>query len=206
MSPTYAQNVVRIQHKERRNAIPEELQPRLWAYVAGICKHAGILVHAVGGTEDHLHLLVQIPPSLAVAKAVLMVKSNSSRWAKEVGHQFAWQEGYGAFSVSHSLLAAAIRYVQNQKAHHRKMGFAAELDAWGLVWQGCASCPTLVFRGWVLGSLVPSSTLSQFRVHEARDKDTLFFAIADAVLLHNPELFLRRSFHQRWQDPLQQAD
>jgi REP element-mobilizing transposase RayT len=87
MSHTYAQDVVHIvfSTKERRKGIPEELQPRLWAHVAGICKHAGISVHAVGGTEDHLHLLVQIPPSLAVAKAVLTVKSNSSRWAKEAG-------------------------------------------------------------------------------------------------------------------------
>ena len=113
MSHTYAQNVIHVvfSTKDRRKTIPEELQPRLWAYTAGVCKNLGILVHAIGGTEDHIHLLFQIPPSLAVAKAVLAIKSNSSRWRNEESHKFAWQEGYGAFSVSHSLLPAAVRYI-----------------------------------------------------------------------------------------------
>ncbi len=66
---------------------------------------------------------------MAVAKAVLAVKSNSSRWAAEEGHKFAWQEGYGAFSVSRSLLPVAVRYIENQEAHHRKMDFEAEFVA-----------------------------------------------------------------------------
>ena len=106
MSHTYAQNVVHIvfSTKDRRKTISGEFQPRMWAYAAGICMKLGIVVHAVGGMEDHIHFLIQVPPSLAVAKAVLAIKSNSSRWAHQEGHKFAWQQGYGAFSVSSSIV------------------------------------------------------------------------------------------------------
>ena len=80
----------------------------------------------MGGMEDHIHFLIQVPPSLSVAKAILAIKSNSSRWANEEGHEFAWQKGYGAFSVSSSNIAAVVRYIQNQNAHHKKMEFEAE--------------------------------------------------------------------------------
>jgi REP element-mobilizing transposase RayT len=84
---------------------------------------------AVGGTQDHVHLLFHLPPSLALAKAVLLLKSNSSKWMGEQGREFSWQEGYGAFSVSSSNLNAVMRYVQNQEAHHRKIGFEEEFRA-----------------------------------------------------------------------------
>jgi putative transposase len=131
MSHTYSQNVIHVvfSTKDRRKSIPEDLQPRMWAYTARTCQKIGIFVCAIGGTEDHIHLLIQIPPSLAVSKAVLAIKSNSSRWASEEGHKFAWQEGYGAFSVSHSALPAAVHYIQNQREHHRKMGFDQEFLA-----------------------------------------------------------------------------
>jgi putative transposase len=131
MSHTYSQNVVHVvfSMKERRKIIPDGLQPRMWAYIAGTCQKIGLLVHAVGGTTDHIHLLIQIPPSLPLAKAVLAIKSNSSRWANEEGHKFAWQEGYGAFSVSHSVLSTAVHYVQNQAEHHRRMSFDEEFLA-----------------------------------------------------------------------------
>ncbi len=131
MSHTYSQNVIHVvfSTKDRRKSISPEFQPRMWAYVAGICKKLGILVHAVGGMEDHIHFLIQIPPSLAVAKAILAIKSNSSRWANEEGHKFAWQQGYGSFSVSSSMVPAVVRYIQNQQAHHRKMAFDSEFLA-----------------------------------------------------------------------------
>jgi len=131
VSHTYAQNVIHVvfSTKDRRKTIPEDFQPRLWVYVAGVCQKTGMLVHAIGGTADHLHLLMQIPPSLPVSKAVLTIKSNSSRWASDEGHSFAWQEGYGAFSVSHSVVPTAVEYIENQKAHHKKMDFDAEFLA-----------------------------------------------------------------------------
>jgi REP element-mobilizing transposase RayT len=131
MAQTYAQNVVHVvfSTKDRRSTIPPEFRPRLWAYVGGIGKNLGIFVHAVGGMADHIHLLIQVPPSLALAKAVLAIKSNSSRWANEQGHKFAWQQGYGAFSVSNSVIPAVARYIRNQETHHRKMAFDAEFVA-----------------------------------------------------------------------------
>jgi REP-associated tyrosine transposase len=131
MSHSYAQNVLHVvfSTKERRKAIPAELQPRMWAYVADICKKHEILVHAVGGMEDHIHLLIQVPPTMALAKAVLTMKSNSSRWANEEGHRFAWQHGYAAFSVSASLVPLVVRYIRNQEAHHKRMTFDAEFLA-----------------------------------------------------------------------------
>ena len=115
--------------RERRKTIPREWQPRLWAYLAGICKNHGMIALAVGGTEDHVHLLFHLPPKLALAKAVLLLKSNSSKWMGEQGREFSWQEGYGAFSVSSSSLNAVIRYIQNQEAHHRKISFEEEFRA-----------------------------------------------------------------------------
>jgi putative transposase len=131
VSHTYAQNVIHVvfSTKDRRKLMPNEFRPRMWAYAAGICKKFDIPVLAIGGTEDHIHFLLQIPPTLAVAKAVLAIKTNSSRWASEEGHKFAWQQGYGAFSVSSSIVPAVIRYIQNQEAHHKKMSFDAEFLA-----------------------------------------------------------------------------
>lgn len=111
MSHTYVQNVVHIvfSTKYRSKSISKEFQPRMWAYVAGICKNHEIFVHAIGGMDDHIHLLIQIPASLSVAKAVLTIKWNSSRWANEQGNKFAWQEGYAAFSVSSSRVPGVVR-------------------------------------------------------------------------------------------------
>jgi len=131
MPHTYAQNTVHIifSTKDRRKSIPKEFQPGLWAYIAGICKNHAIFTQAIGGAADHIHLLIQLPQSLPLAKAVLTIKSNSSRWAHAQNHKFAWQEGYAAFSVSASLVPAVVRYIQNQEAHHKKMPFDAEFLA-----------------------------------------------------------------------------
>ena len=131
MSHSYSQNVIHIvfSTKDRCKIIPREFQPRMWAYIAGICKNLEMLVHAVGGMNDHAHALIQIPPSLPVAKAVLAIKSNSSKWANEEGHNFAWQQGYAAFSVSASLVPSVVRYIRTQESHHKKMSFEAEFLA-----------------------------------------------------------------------------
>ena len=146
MPHTYAQNVIHIvfSTKYRCKTISREFQPRMWAYVAGICKNHGIFVHAVGGMDDHIHLLIQVPPPLSVAKAVLAIKSNSSRWANEQGNKFAWQQGYAAFSVSSSRVPEVVRYIQTQESHHRRMTFDAELVAL-LKKHGVEFDPNLVF-------------------------------------------------------------
>jgi putative transposase len=131
MSHTYAQNVIHavFSTKDRRKTISKESQSRMWAYVAGICKNHGIFVHGIGGMDDHIHLLIRIPPSLSVSKAVLAIKSNSSRWANDQGTKFAWQQGYAAFSVSSSNVPAVVKYIRNQESHHRKMSFDEEFVA-----------------------------------------------------------------------------
>jgi len=131
MSHTYAQNAVHVvfSTKSRMRCIPRELQTDLWAYMAGICKETGVFVHKIGGMDDHVHLLIRVPPVLPLAKAVVTIKSNSSHWARQRKPGFAWQEWYGAFSVSASNIAAVERYIQNQAEHHRKMDFKSEFCA-----------------------------------------------------------------------------
>jgi len=128
---TFSRNHIHLifSTKERRKTIAKELQPQLWAYLAGICKNHEMIALTVGGAEDHVHLLFHLPPKLALAKAVLLLKSNSSKWMSDQVQEFSWQEGYGAFSVSSSNIESVIRYIQNQEAHHRKIGFEEEFRA-----------------------------------------------------------------------------
>jgi REP element-mobilizing transposase RayT len=131
MSHTYTQNTVHLvfSTKDRRKLIPTELKSRLCSYLAGICKQDRIFVHAIDGMEDHVHLLIQIPATLALAKSVNTLKSNSSKWANDEGFPLAWQKGYAAFSVSASNIPVVARYIRNQESHHKKMTFDAELVA-----------------------------------------------------------------------------
>jgi putative transposase len=115
--------------KNRRNTISKDWQPRLWAYLGGICKNNEMIPLAVGGTENHVHILFHLPPRLALAKAVGLLKTNSSKWMGEQRKEFSWQEGYGAFSVSSSNLDQVIRYIESQEAHHRKTSFEDEFRA-----------------------------------------------------------------------------
>ena len=113
--------------KSRAALIPEELQPKLWAYMAGIVRNYGMHALAIGGTEDHVHALISTPPTITIAKCVQVLKANSSRWMSEPRlRRFQWQEGYGSFSVSRSLIPQTAKYIRNQKEHHRRRGFATE--------------------------------------------------------------------------------
>jgi putative transposase len=131
MAHSYSQTYMHLvfSTKDRRNFISKELQPLLWAYLAGICKNHEMTAVAIGGTEDHVHILFQLSPKLALAKAVQLIKGNSSKWIGEQKIEFAWQEGYGAFSVSSSNLERVAEYIRNQKAHHRKFSFEEEFRA-----------------------------------------------------------------------------
>ena len=108
--------------------IPAEMLPELSRYFAGIGRNHGISVLAAGGTSNHSHLLIVVPPDMAVAKAVQVLKANSSRWLHEHGLVFAWQEGYGAFSVSGSNKDAVKNYIEHQAEHHRKRTFEGEFE------------------------------------------------------------------------------
>ena len=114
--------------KERRDLIPIELQPQLWAYMGGIARGHGIKALVVGGTANHAHILLSLPPTRPVAKAIQFIKSTSSKWLREECGQgrFSWQEGYGAFSIGAAQAETAIAYICRQEEHHRKRDFAAE--------------------------------------------------------------------------------
>lgn len=128
MSHSYSQNIIHLvfSTKNRRKTIQKQMQARLWAYMAAICQTNKIFVYAIGGMEDHVHMLMRLPPTLAQAEAILLVKGDSSKW---MGKGFAWQKGYGSFSVSKSLVPTVIRYIENQERHHKKMTFEEEFVA-----------------------------------------------------------------------------
>jgi putative transposase len=87
---------------------------------------------AVGGVVDHVHILISLPATLSVARAIQLLKGNSSKWIHETFPSRAplgWQEGYGAFSIGVSGIEATKRYIRNQAEHHRKRTFREELQA-----------------------------------------------------------------------------
>jgi REP element-mobilizing transposase RayT len=115
--------------KERANLIPTEFLPRLWKYFAGIGRNHGIEVLAAGGTSNHSHLLIVLPSDTTPAKAVQVLKANSSRWIRQHGIAFTWQEGYAAFSVSSSNKPAVVDYIDHQAEHHWGRSYEAEFEA-----------------------------------------------------------------------------
>jgi putative transposase len=102
----------------------------LYCYIGGTMKNKSARLIAAGGMFDHVHLYASLPSTISIADFVSAVKSNSSRWIHESFAQlrnFAWQEGYGAFSVSISEEHKVARYISNQEDHHRKRTFKEEL-------------------------------------------------------------------------------
>lgn len=115
--------------KERRSVIPEALTLGLFKYLQGIGSNIHVPVISAGGTANHVHLLIALPASITLSKAVQTFKANSSRWIGEHGIDFAWQHGYAAFSVSASNRDAVLEYIEHQADHHRKRSFEDEFVA-----------------------------------------------------------------------------
>ena len=116
--------------KNRRRMIPASIRSRLHSYIGGIARNIGASALAVGGTDDHVHILIRYPSRLALADLVCKIKANASKWVHETGpgcRDFAWQNGYSAFSVSESRVSRVIRYIERQDEHHRKTSFAEEI-------------------------------------------------------------------------------
>jgi REP element-mobilizing transposase RayT len=118
--------------KGREPLIRDEWRSQLYSYLGGIVRNErGTLLEA-GGPADHVHLLMKLPASVAVADILRLIKTNSSKWVNENEFSpgvFAWQTGYGAFSVSESQAPAVGRYIQNQVEHHRGQSFQEEFVA-----------------------------------------------------------------------------
>ncbi len=118
--------------KNRTPQIDADLRPRLMAYVGGIVREINATPVIVNGPDDHVHLLLGVPATVAVADLVRVVKTNSSRWVHEqwpARRAFAWQTGYGAFSVSQSNAAAVRQYILEQEEHHRHVSLQEEFVA-----------------------------------------------------------------------------
>jgi REP element-mobilizing transposase RayT len=112
--------------KHRKKLIPKDIQERLWQYLTGICRNIELIPVAIGGMDDHTHMLFHLPPSRSLGDAMRLLKTNSSKWMNDHRKGFAWQEGYGAFAVSASNLSRVVSYIHNQEKHHRKMSFEEE--------------------------------------------------------------------------------
>ncbi|HZR06395.1 MAG TPA: IS200/IS605 family transposase [Candidatus Udaeobacter sp.] len=118
--------------KNREPWLTPDLRERLWPYLAGIARQNQIKTFAIGGVADHVHILFSLPATLSIAKATQLLKGNSSKWIRETFpkmRSFAWQEGYGAFSVGISGIDATVNYIRNQTEHHQTRSFRAEFIA-----------------------------------------------------------------------------
>ena len=103
--------------------------PRLFQYIGGIIREQKGTPIMVGGEPDHIHILASIPSTITVADFVMNIKKSSSKWIKTIGDRyrlFAWQDGYGAFSVSHSVIPKTIAYIARQEEHHRTVSAREE--------------------------------------------------------------------------------
>jgi putative transposase len=132
MSHTYVSSLFRcvFSTKERRGLIPPAKQSDLWSYLGGIARKNGFKALAVGGSDNHVHVLVSLPSTIALAKAVQLLKGGSSKWMNDSGPRgFAWQEGYRAFSFGISQRSDTIEYIRSQAEHHHKLGFEREFLA-----------------------------------------------------------------------------
>jgi putative transposase len=115
--------------KNRRPFIDAALEARLFPYLGGIVRELGGKLYVINGVGDHVHLLAELPPTIAVAEAIGKIKGSSTYWIHQSFPEqsgFAWQRGYAAFSVSKSKVAAVARYIERQKEHHKKQSFQDE--------------------------------------------------------------------------------
>ena len=118
--------------KDRRPWIDIELKQRLYDYIGGIVRAERGVLLAVGGTADHVHLLISAGQQTSVADLIRVVKTNSSKWVHETFPAkagFAWQPGYAAFTVSQSNTEQVRRYLAGQEEHHRRVSFDEEFVA-----------------------------------------------------------------------------
>ena len=144
MSQSYAQFFSHFVFHTKNNAklIRKNIEDELYSYIGGILKNCKSIPIQIGGTSDHLHVLCTLPRTMTPADLVEEMKKGSSKWIKLKGpeyHDFFWQEGYGGFSVSGSLVEIVKNYIVNQEEHHKKISFLDEykrlLDEYGVVYE-----------------------------------------------------------------------
>jgi REP element-mobilizing transposase RayT len=131
MANTFTQLYIHIVFsvKQRASLIQKEWREELHKYIAGIIQNKDHKLLAINTMPDHIHILIGMKPDISLSELVRDLKANSSKWINEkifLKTKFQWQEGYGAFSYSHSQLDEVIHYIKEQQEHHRKRTFKEE--------------------------------------------------------------------------------
>lgn len=117
--------------KERQLLINNKREAKLYPYIVGKADSINCIIHSINGTENHVHVIASIPPKMAIAEFVKRIKGSSSHYLNQNFPnlpKFAWQEGYGVFSLGGKQLDTAIAYVENQKIHHQQNTTIAMLE------------------------------------------------------------------------------
>ena len=131
MSGVFTNNLYHIvfSTKNRVDVIKNDFEKELYAYIGGILKNEKGNLISVGGTSNHIHLLSIIHQTISISDMLRKIKGGSSLWINKnhkLSTKFAWQEGYGSFSVSESSKNDVIKYIKSQKEHHKKTNFKEE--------------------------------------------------------------------------------
>lgn len=126
-SQIYIQTVFAVSNRE--SLIKPAFKEEVYKYITGIVRNQGQKLIAINGIADHIHILIGLKPSMALADLMRDVKADSANFInkkKWLHGRFSWQDGYGAFSYDHSQLDTVVRYIQNQEKHHRRRTFKHE--------------------------------------------------------------------------------
>ena len=115
--------------KERRPCIAEAIQPDLYALIGHVVRSLDGVPFAINGMPEHVHLLARLPASRTLSEVVRAIKTSSSTWLGNAVPGFAWQKGYGAFTVSKSAEKSVRTYIENQKQHHASRTYIDEFRA-----------------------------------------------------------------------------
>ena len=131
MSGTFSQIYIQVVFavQGRQNLLQREWRQEVFKYMAGIVKNKGQKPIIINGVEDHVHVFLGLKPAMTLSDLVRDIKNNSSNFINEhnwIKGRFNWQEGYGAFSYSHSQMDAVYTYIQNQEEHHKQQSFKDE--------------------------------------------------------------------------------
>jgi putative transposase len=131
MANTYSHcfNHIVFSTKNRTDLIKPEIEERVWAYIGGIARKHKMTALQVGGIDNHVHALINSPPSVSPSQIAQWIKGGSSYWIKDefqAMNKFAWQDGFGVFAVCKSHAHKVAQYIQNQREHHEKQTFEEE--------------------------------------------------------------------------------
>lgn len=118
--------------KGRKDLISQDIEDRVWAYIGGVARNHGMTAVQVGGIDNHAHALIMAKPLHSPSQIAQWLKGESSKWIHDTFSElkeFAWQDGFGVFSVSKSNVEDVVDYIKNQREHHKNKSFEDEYIA-----------------------------------------------------------------------------